>query len=219
MIYERNQDHILPFIGEAFTSARPEQLRVVVVGINAYVSEGDWDHKSAEWFRTGFAEQRHRFDKRVLSEVSELALGLTSAGRALAGRVFEGSKSMYVTNAIKVYVREHEGKRASQVAAQLGRYLDQWRDEMETMMELRLTPHLIVVMGGPFWPHMCRSFRDGGVLCQQVAEYRPTQGETLHHLNRIVLSDGQRVVLVRLRHPAARTPKGSAAWLLANAEV
>jgi len=54
-----------------------------------------------------------------------------------------------------------------------------------------------------------------------VTKYQPSAGSTLHFVNRVVLTDGDEpseMLLVRLRHPSARTRVGSARWLLVQAQ-
>jgi hypothetical protein len=50
----KGERHILPFVGSAFDRGGGS-LRVVLVGINTYISPRDWDppeqRRQAEWFR------------------------------------------------------------------------------------------------------------------------------------------------------------------------
>ena len=212
------QDHMLPFIGSAFHSSGVTHVRVVAIGINAYVDEKDWEQQRPEWFAAWFAEQEHRFDTCVLRETTKLVDGLLTEGNLLTGRAFDWRASMYVTDAIKVYVRTTDGKRAEQVAHRFVDHHDQWVDEFDALVADWVAPDVVAVFGEHFWSDICRTFQRGGALSNHVAKYEHAIGEALHFVNRITLNNGHVMLLVRLRHPAARTKNGSAPWLLDQPE-
>lgn len=217
-IYSAHARHILPFVGSAYEAARDNQLRVMALGINAYVDDKHWKPLEAHnWFRTWFKEKTHRFDKGVRDRVNELAGVVTASGRLFAGKRFDGDESLFITNVIKVYLTALDGKRADHVT----HYFDehpaqrhQWRDEFEALLGADVTPHVIAIFGNIFWPRICESFRKNGELAEHVKDYLPTPGPLLHFANRIVLKNGHELLLLRMRHPAARTKSGTAEWFV-----
>jgi hypothetical protein len=143
------------------------------------------------------------------------------------GRRFHGRDSTYITNAIKVYLPASKGK----VAAQLGpadfeRHRHQWHQELQVMAEHRVLPHLLIVFGQPPWATAWEAFcpsLSGTRSGLAVRSYRNPSGPSHHHANRIVIEggDGQvhDLLLVRLRHPAGRSPTGSPSWLLRQPDL
>jgi hypothetical protein len=59
-IYGRHPQHIWPFMGRAFLQPGPHDLRVMTVGINAYVSPPDWREEGIDpaRFQRGFRALR-----------------------------------------------------------------------------------------------------------------------------------------------------------------
>jgi hypothetical protein len=111
--------HILPYVGDAFEHPVAGDVRVMAVGINAYVSEGDdWASQNPAWFRGWFEKTEHRFYPRVKSEAMRLA-STVGESSAFSQRTATWPRSFYGTNAIKSYLPKSIGKRASQVAPQL----------------------------------------------------------------------------------------------------
>ena len=187
------------------------------VGINAYVSERDWPKRSPGWFPAWFKEQRDRFHKGVYRDLKALASAVTSPSARWSGKRFEGLDSVYLTDAVKVYVPEATGKRAKQLTdADYDRHLGQWRDEIDAMAEHRVLPHVIAIIGDPFWSRACDSFRNGNFTRVKTKKYEWCKGACLHYVNRITLDVGAAehvLLLLRLRHPASRRPTGSPKWL------
>jgi hypothetical protein len=57
--------HLLPFIGRAFDTPKANELRVVVVGINACLSPKDWRAAPPDvgtWFRNWWTDAGHGKD-------------------------------------------------------------------------------------------------------------------------------------------------------------
>jgi len=219
-IYDRSAPHqIHPFIGDAFLAPDDTRLRVMVVGINAYVSERDRAAQSPAWFPAWFREQRDRFHKGVWRDVGELSRALVAPPCLFEGKTLDGRASLYVTNAVKEYVPEAQGKRADQIPPEhFTNFLPAWYAELEVMADSGAFPHVIAIVGAPFWGHACRTFQPSTAPPGLgVQAYRMVAGPCLHFVNRITrLRDGtlNDTLLVRLRHPAARTRAGSPAWLL-----
>jgi len=66
---------------------------------------------------------------------------------------------LYSTDAVKVFVPEHRGKRADQLdTTDIDRHAGQWRDERIALREHGAVPHLILVFGAPFWETACQTF-------------------------------------------------------------
>lgn len=85
-------------------------------------------------------------------------------------------------------------------------------------------PHLLVVFGEPPWETAWQAFCPSPTGTKSglvVTSYRNPAGAAHHHANLIGVGlDGGRhdLLLVRLRHPSGRTPKGSPSWLLKQAD-
>lgn len=219
-LYSRRPNHILPFVGEAFERPTKDLLRVVVVGINSYVSPQHWPVAPGGGFPEWFLHTKYRFFGSVKRNTTRLVSGLVDNG-LFEGLRFDWPASFYGTNAIKAYLPEAEGKRADQVASQLfAEHASTWRDELDLMAEHGALPQLIVIFGEPFWAHACSSFRAPHAKAYQhlrVLDYEHAPGPSLHFANRLRLGGAngeQTTFLVRLRHPSSRTKKGSVKWLL-----
>lgn len=220
-IYSKRDNHILPFVGAAFERPTPDQARVVVVGINSYVSPKDWDKINPNWFAGWFEQSSHRFYKSVKKQAVNLAAALVERSESLRGKKLVWPGSFYATNAIKTYLPEAEGKRADQVQPEMfTEHATTWRGELDLMAQHEALPHLIVLFGEPFWKHAWSAFRPphaDNYKHLRVLEYRHTDGPSLHHVNRLRLGGAngeQTTLLVRLRHPSSRTKRGSVSWLL-----
>lgn len=221
-IYARHPHHMLPFIGDAFAKPDAERLRVMVVGINCYISDHHWPPQP-DWFGSWLADGvgKHRYQKGLLRKVRAVCKGLEGA-TLFRGLRFDNMASMYITNAIKVYLPESEGKRASQIErTQYDTHLDQWHDELDLLAAVGATPHLILIVGAPFWGSACAAFKRGPAGRYEVVDHEYTAGPTLHFVNRYrvrVQGGEQTVLMVRVAHPAARTRQGQPRWLLVQPE-
>jgi len=94
-IYERHEHHILPYIGDAFSAPGERDLRVLTVGVNAYVGEDDWPPKP-EWHRAWYEKRAHRFHERVFAETAVLAEAVSAADR-FHGLRFEAPRCVCVS--------------------------------------------------------------------------------------------------------------------------
>lgn len=222
-IYDRHgPTQIHPLIGDAFTTPQPNDLRVMAVGINSYVSADGQGKESPSWFAGWFRNQSFRYQRGAWRDLQGLAAGLTSPSSRLASKVFRGMDGLYLTNAVKVYVPEETGKRADQLSSEdFERHLAQWHDELDVMSEHEVLPHVIAIIGAPFWAYACESFRGDAFKMMKVKSYEAARRACSHFASRIMLevSRGEHeVLLVRLRHPAARSAKGSPKWLYEQEE-
>lgn len=220
--YAELDHHLLPFIGAAFERPRFDDLRVVVVGINSYVSADDWSKIQPDWYSVWFRNSEHRFFRAARKHATALVTTLRERG-VLAPSHFEWPGSFYGTNAIKTYLPQDRGKRSDEVPASLfEQHAIVWRAELDAMAEHAVLPHVVVVFGEPFWAHAVASLRPPHVDRYehlQVQHFRHATGPSLHFVNRFRVAGTageQTMLLVRLRHPSARTKIGSVEWLVAN---
>jgi hypothetical protein len=165
-----------------------------------------------------FEKQSYRYQKGACRDLRELGARVTQAPFLFAGRRFADMDSVFLTNAVEVYVKDSEGRRADQVTEDhFKRHLDQWHDELDAMAEARLLPHVLAIIGKPFWSFACESFRSSPSFKRlTVKGYRWCKGRALHFANRITPAGPEgdhEMLLVRLRHPAGRAPTGSPRWL------
>lgn len=223
--YSTRDNHIVPFIGQAFEHPSPNDMRVVIVGINSYVSPKDWDQIKPEWFGSWVVQAKFPFYRGVKAQSLELASALVEKLPHLTNLNFAWPGSLYATNAIKTYLPEAEGKKSEQVPPEMfAEHASTWRQEVDLLAEHGALPNLIVIFGAQFWPHACASFKpphSDNYKHLRVLEYQHATGPCLRFANRLTLQGAngrQTTLLVRLRHPSARTNVGSARWLLAQEE-
>lgn len=215
-IYRAHEHHILPSIGAAYTDPLGDDLRVLALGINSYVSPKDWPPRPGG-FRAWIRERRDRYQKGLAREVGALAQAL-GASRMFAGKVYDPARCLYATNAIKVYMREERGKAASDLTeADFAAHVPQWHEELRVLGEADVTPHVIAVFGKLIWSHAWQAFHPehhgGG---QGVTEFQPIRDDAPHHLNRVVLGGDEphELLLVRLGHPSRAAKQGTGNWLI-----
>ena len=222
-IYERDKPHILPFVGDAYTTPAADGLRVMAVGINAYVPDDVTNPAPGahrEWFVDG--RGRHRYQQAVRKLVDVMGRALTAEHAMFAGKRYADPRSLYATNAVKVYVPISHGKRAAQLDdADWTRHVGQWHDELAVLAEARVFPHVVVILSEKFWETAWQTFHPShhgpqfGVT--EAKDFVSLEDDTRHRANRIAIRFGgerQDVMLLRLRHPAGRGTTGTAAWLL-----
>lgn len=216
------ENGIQPFIGDTFASGEPSALRVMTIGINAYLSEDDWSRQNPEWFSGWFREGRHRFDRTVAADAATVANALVAEPSPFAGLTYRGKESIFHTNAVKVYMPESSGKRSDQVERRdYERCVPTWHAELDTMAKHGVLPHVILVFGRPFWEWAWQAFHPTTrprFAHLEVHELRSAPGPGHHFANRgeIEGAGGRHTfALLGLRHPAARaTSKASPEWLL-----
>jgi hypothetical protein len=97
-------NRIHPFIGETFASGDPGSLRVMTIGINAYLSDADWNRQDAEWFAGWFRDETHKFDRTVAADASTIARALADRSPHFAGLAFDGKPNIFHTNAVKEFL-------------------------------------------------------------------------------------------------------------------
>jgi hypothetical protein len=221
-IYDCNPNRFYPYVGAAFTHPNDADLRVMGVGINAHSQEKDLASLRPEHYAQWFEQKKWRYQKGVWRDVGALGAKVTDKEFLFAGRVFPGAGSIFLTNAVKVYVVDSDGKRADQL--RVGRFeehLDQWHDELDAMAEAGALPHVIAIIGKPFWQLACASFieaaRSQRFRHLSISRHSGADdGRGAHFVDRFVLESKvgrQDLLLVRLRHPAARTHLCSPRWL------
>ena len=213
--------HIHPSVGGAFTEPDPARLRVLATGINSYVTDLKKKTEPA-WFESWARERSHRFFSKVAQQSSVLSDGLKGS-RDFGQCGYRGSpgdsSELYVTNAVKRYLPEKEGLKAVDVGEN---WFEEgarvWRAELEYLHRANALPHVVIVFGAAWWGHAWKSF-GGPDRPSWVADYQPLEraNDLFHHLNQVIVKEGDRerpMLLVRLRHPAARSESVSAESLV-----
>jgi len=212
-----------PFVGSAFVEPTAATVRIMAVGINAYVDPRDeaitLPAAFAEWFRTG----RYRYQRRLAKELLTLATGLVEKHR-LGSMALAGKESLYVTNAIKTYVPTAHGKRADQIENRAyDQHFPTWLRELELLAEHDAFPDVMVIVGAPFWGRALATFgASGEVRGVEVLERMPFSGAARGYGSEIglrVRGAERPLLMIRLRHPAARTRLGGPEWLLEHAGI
>lgn len=221
-IYDRHAPiHIHPFIGAAFETPAADDLRIMAMGINSYVDENHEGVAPPHWFADWFRTRKYRYQTSMGRSLDFLGNTITKMPFDLATKRYRGAESVYLTNAVKVYVPQREGKRADQISEGLyERHLGQWHDELDVMAESNVLPQVLAIVGRPFWSFACQAFRSPVPFASlRVRASHPCADECRDHVNALTLETPHGVhemLLVRLRHPAARTKVGSVEWLLSQ---
>lgn len=166
--------------------------------------------RGPETHPTWFEKTEHRFYKRVKVEAVAIATAVAPVGRCVSW-----PDSFYATNAINSYLPAADGKRADQVPAWLlAAHARYFRLEISLMAEHRALPDLVLVF--------CRRASWGaGVRRVERRFDRPRRGQhrgaAFARWCALGSSGGPHgTLLVRMRHPSARTMKRPAKWLLAQ---
>jgi hypothetical protein len=227
--------HFTPFIGDAYEDGRADAFRAMIVGINPYISDGDW--KAPEEMR-GWLEGfwgnaacghggTHPFFTKAFRETDRLARALCSSSNLFRHVEYDDSpqtkSGLYATNAVKVYLAA-EYQDASRVTPELLEpYRTTWHAELNTLARRGVFPHLIVALGQQIWQHMWQAFDEHYFKQPEFSVLRyGTCGSdadpVYHHANRLLVKTAraeQDVLLVRFHHPAARgAEQRRAEWLL-----
>lgn len=215
---------IHPFVGAAFTSTGESELRLMAIGINAYVDLEDKCRVGAASFGEWFANGEYPYQRAAWKTLDVLARELVSGNYGLEHLSHTGKRSVYLTNAIKTYLSTTVGKRAEQIGqAQYDAHLPTFREELRVLAENGAFPHAIVVIGAPFWGRSCDILALGASFGPaRIVGHSAFPGRLLHHANRLTVENGERTSTVwhlRVRHPAARSRKGSPEWLFAGGEL
>jgi len=222
---EPNRIH--PFIGESFASGDPGALRVMTIGINAYLSEADWANQNPEWFAGWFRDGTHRFDRTVAADAAMIARAISDCSPHFSGVAFEGNANIFHTNAVKEYVPEAAGKRSDQVGAQhFEDHAATWHAELDVMARHGVLPHVVIVFGRPFWERAWQAFHPKTKPAFKhlaLHDIVTARGEGHDHASRIEVegtAGKHSLALLGLRHPAARsTSKSTPEWLLSCSDV
>ncbi len=238
-LYETaGDDHFMPFVGDAYEHATPGVLRVLVVGINAYLSDGDWKDRDEmrHWWRGFWAEAghnpngTHKFFTKAFAEVDLLARSLGSESSLFQGLRYAGDPKtkveFYATNMIKVWLGEGY-TRSDAVSADLAeKYRSIWHEELSLLARHDVLPHIIVGLGDQVWPHLWQAFYGERFVPTDfdITDYKSCADDAPAHHHVVRTGAGrngksQPVLLVKFHHPSAypKEPK-RAEWLLARPE-
>jgi hypothetical protein len=226
-VYDARENTIHPFIGRAFEGAEAGALRVMTIGINAYLSSGDWPNQKPGWFAAWFSEERHGFDHGVARDTVTIAHALTARSALFSNLAFLGKQSVFHTNAVKTYLPKSIGRHADQVSPEeYISHLATWHAEFEIMAKHGVLPHVVIVFGRPFWAWAWKTFHPQyrpAFVNLTVHGFKPASGEGVHYANLIDLEGGadrHDVALIGVRHPAARpSTKGTPEWILSLPDV
>lgn len=223
-LYENGSDqtHIRPFVGESFRSPTSKFLRVMAIGINAYLSPEDWSSIDPDWFYNWAKNGNDGFYEQAHLDAKTLASALCEGSEYFEEYEYVEPDSLYVTNAIKEYLPEEIGKSSDDVPqSYFEKGAEIWERELDILAKHNALPHLVIVFGSQVWPHACDSLRvnEGKIDYQNfsIGEYNHTNGPCLHFANRIDVSvggDSQTILLTRCHHPSAYKREATPEWLL-----
>jgi hypothetical protein len=217
---------IEPFMGRAFRESRTDDLRVLAIGVTAYVDDHEWSSRlpSPKAFSGWFEKEMRRFQACVARDVATIGEEFRRRAPYFSGLSWQGKDSVYVTNFVKSFVRTSVGKREGQLADRdIAAYASTWRAELKAMAAHDVLPHVVIVYSRRIWDHVWPAFREpraGGSL--EVTEYRALLEEPQHRVNRLLVAGGggkQNLLLLRLRHPSSPDKTANPEWLLSHASV
>lgn len=213
---------IHPYIGARYFE--PGVLRVMVVGINAYIAAKD--QPKPDWFRNEFdlvrGQKRHAdgslpwlFNRRVADEIVGIGEALVGTDH-FHGLASVGLDGAYITNAVKAYLPHSEGARASDVGDDvLDRYHATWLEECRLLAET--PPHAIVVLGERWWwPWACSTFMRDGSRPAWATGYRTLKRRRVSIVTVTTAEGSYSMPLMRVDHPAARRKRVTGAELAAS---
>ncbi len=200
----------LPFIGASYENADPTTFRVAVIGINAYVSDGDWPKDRDKmrgwypgWWRAAGHGKSQRFFNVAHREANVLAQQLAEHSDLFPGLMHDADpktkSGFYCTNAVKVLLGEGHKKAQGITPDFLALHIPTWHQELKTMAKHRVMPHLIVVLGNQVWDVIWRSLHpDTGFAPEHfTVDANQSCGDPcFHHANLITVNVGGR------KHPA-----------------
>ena len=181
-----------PYIGGAFRTPNPNDLRVAVVGLNAYYSERHWPphpEKGPDDWAWRFEKPRGRYFTSARNLAKDAAKVLL-ATEHFAGRSFEVPRCVYASNAVKSWVRDGKSSR-SVTKEMLKAGAEVWREELQVMVQHGVFPHVILVLAEPFWRFACASFKQqvpGLEVLKHHWTGRPSDAP--HHVNRYAVEGG-----------------------------
>src|SRR5207237_7939432 len=139
-LYANRAFHLLPFIGDCYVTPSPTDLRMVVVGINSYISPQHWP-PGPDWFAGWFSRPKFPFSRRARRALCAIAAGLAHS-RTFDQLAYRDPASAYATNAVKVYMPEAVGKKADQLSdAHFDENLPQWLAQLDLMAQHDVLPH------------------------------------------------------------------------------
>jgi hypothetical protein len=211
-------------VGASFVEPSERKLRIMAIGINSYVDAQHAAMTTGAWFAEWFTTGKYRYQRAVRKSLSTLAAGLVDGPHGLGNLHHAGLETVYLTNAIKTYLPTAIGKRAVQVTdAQYDAHLPTWKEELRLLAEHDAFPHVIVIVGAPFWGRSCATLALGASFGPAtIVERRTFAGKVHHYANLLTVEARERrskVWHLRIRHPAGRSKAGSAKWLLADEEL
>jgi hypothetical protein len=102
---------IHPFMGERLACGEPGALRVMTIGINAYLSEDDWDNQQPGWVGEWFRDGRHKFDRRVAADAAVIATALVARSKYFSGLSYAGKPNIFHTRVGRVGHRRRYRRR------------------------------------------------------------------------------------------------------------
>src|SRR5258708_24077527 len=114
-IYDPYQPCIYPCVGSAFVRRNETELRIMGVGINSHAQEKDLARLAPGRFAEWFEHQSWPFYEGARRHLKTLGEMITRSPFLFADHAFNEIASIYLTNAIKVYLEDSEGKRADQL--------------------------------------------------------------------------------------------------------
>lgn len=231
--------NLLPFIGAAYEQASQTAFRMMVIGINSYISEQDWPEDPASmrgWYGDWWAKAAcneggtHAFYTKAFKETSRLAEALAASSSLFPGLAFDADSStkagLYATNVVKEYMRGDEFKDSKSITPEiLAKYTETWHAELDALANHGVLPHLIVVLGEQVWDLAWQAFHveHHRSSAFEVVEYDTPgafEDPIHHHANRLLFKVGdvpQQTLLVRFHHPSKWGPdQKRAEWILAE---
>ena len=220
-----------PWIGERYVAPDAGDFRVLVIGINSYVTEAESLASSdPTWWSGWFDEETWNFPRVAWAEAGELGAALAGRG-VFRGTSWSGTKdSVYATNLIKTYLGGEFVDAAKVGVKELVAGAKATAREIDLMGRHGCLPHVVVVYGRRIWDHVWPLFcpempQFPAYAHTRVTDYVNLDDEStlFHHANRVRYERENGVhdmLLFGLAHPARRMKSSkTATWLLGQPEL
>ena len=129
---------LLPFVDENYFES--DSLKVMHLGINAYVGERDWADAKEDSWRGWARNDRYKFHKWMSKNQAAFS---------------NFSSASYRTNLVKIFLPASTGKIATDVSQKiLDKSQELLKDEIKLLQHLQVLPDIILCYGRKAWDGM-----------------------------------------------------------------
>ena len=148
----KDTDACFPFVGKDFQDSAKKAFRVLVVGLNAYLKDSDWDSPripksgASSWSSDWWHALTHKFhtDARLAALIlAERAINFD----VFDSLVFDDPESTLFLNFIPRYLTEDTSNSKNIKKSDFNGTAELWREIMDLLAKKRVFPNAILVLG------------------------------------------------------------------------